>query len=69
MLAFLSTWAAFGLAQDDPAKVPPGPPAVLDLLLPGGATVTVDDKDQTVFVLDYKALRECEAAARASQAA
>jgi hypothetical protein len=29
----------------------------------------VDDKDQTVFVLDYKALRECEAAARASQAA
>jgi dipeptidyl aminopeptidase/acylaminoacyl peptidase len=45
VLAFLSAWAALGLAQDDPEKVQPAQPAVLDLLLPAGATVSVDDKD------------------------
>src|SRR5947209_8149013 len=41
-LAFLSAWTALGLAQ---VKEAPGQSAVLELLLPPGATVTVDDKN------------------------
>jgi WD40 repeat protein len=58
VLAFLCAWAACSLAQDDPEKAQPTQPAVLDLLLPAGATVTVDDKDlgdtRTVTIDDIK---------------
>jgi dipeptidyl aminopeptidase/acylaminoacyl peptidase len=58
VLAFLSTCAALGLAQDDPQQAQPTQPAVLDLLLPAGARVTVDEKDlgdtRTVTIDDVK---------------
>ena len=45
MMTFSSTWPALGMAQNDAAKVPPTKPAVLDLLMPAGATVALDGKE------------------------
>ena len=45
LLALLTIQPAVCLAQDEPAKIPPTQPAVLDLLMPAGATVAVDGKE------------------------